>query len=255
MHEAFRWTTTDKVLLKQVNRHVKQLMAASINRHSSSVNWNGVLFVDHGVVVPSKKARTFAAAYAWWKREIGDPLQMAAPNLGKFEPVLTEPMQIDSAPSTGGPSALAASFDRWCLALAATASSPVASSPVQANHLPAFASLKLLRGILDDLCVVRVGVSSSPHVFKFTYVRTHVRTYVQIRSAVVISPLRTYVQKSALAWPRWAVFLQEGEAVGEGILRPGVRGHHDGWGQGRREGLQDGPRRSQGSSGGPTPKC
>ena len=206
MHEAFRWTTTDKVLLKQVNRHVKQLMAASINRHSSSVNWNGVLFVDHGVVVPSKKARTFAAAYAWWKREIGDPLQMAAPNLGKFEPVLTEPMQIDSAPSTGGPSALAASYDRWCLALAATASSPVASSPVQANHLPAFASLKLLRGILDDLCVVRVGVSSSPHVFKFTYVRTHVRTYVQIRSAVVIS-LRTYVQKSALAWPRWVVFL------------------------------------------------
>ena len=176
MHEAFRWTTTDKVLLKQVNRHVKQLMAASINRHSSSVNWNGVLFVDHGVVVPSKKARTFAAAYAWWKTEIGDPLQMAAPNLGKFEPVLTEPMQIDSAPSTGGPSALAASFDRWCLALAATASSPVASSPAQANHLPAFASLELLRGILDDLCVARVGVSSSPHVFKFTYVRTYVRT-------------------------------------------------------------------------------
>ena len=166
MHEAFRWTTTDKVLLKQVNRHVKQLMAASIHRHSSSVNWNGVLFVDHGVVVPSKKARTFAAAYAWWKRVIGDPLQMAAPNLGKFEPVLTEPMQIDSAPSTGGPSALAAA-----------ASSPVASSPVQANHLPAFASLKLLRGILDDLCVVRVGVSSSPHVSNLrTYVRTYVRT-------------------------------------------------------------------------------
>ena len=23
----------------------------------------------------------------------------------------------------------------------------------------------------------------------------------------MISPLRTYVQKSALAWPRWAVFL------------------------------------------------
>jgi hypothetical protein len=51
----------------------------------------------------------------------------------------------------------------------------VASSPVQANHLPAFASLKLLRGILDDLCVVRVGVSSSSHVFKFTYVRTYAR--------------------------------------------------------------------------------
>ena len=65
LYEAFRWTTTDKVLLKQVNRHVKQLMAASINRHSSSVNCNGVLFVDHGVVVPSKKARTFAAAYGW----------------------------------------------------------------------------------------------------------------------------------------------------------------------------------------------
>jgi hypothetical protein len=187
----------------------------------------------------------------------------------------------------------------------------VASSPVQANHLPAFASLKLLRGILDDLCVVRVDVSSSPHVFKFTYVRTHVRTYVQIRSAVVISPLRTYVRtevRTGLApvgclsnghevggqvggtfvcrhtfGRRWDLHtyvrrarpppfqtthkvrprgrhcnsdaLQEGEAVGEGILRPGVRGHHDGWGQGRREGLQDGPRRSQGSSGGPTPKC
>lgn len=152
LYSAFRWTTVNKPKLKAVTQRVREMIREHGNFGKSSVHWNQVQFFPDGLVVPSKKPRTAAAAYAWWKREVATPLGLDS-NLGKFEAV-PNPSQEDLAVACGqGPRQEQARVDPDGAFGAAAASSRQA--PAEQEHpgnFPAFASLKLLRGSLRAVC-------------------------------------------------------------------------------------------------------